>query len=339
MAKYMKLVETAMRRTGRTLDGCPLSIDVLAECVGLNMFTGRARHGVNWTPEYNNRCDVNYKLDLRHPITEEPLPDSEHLRPFVAEQIAPCLQVASLARKTWVSFCANANSWVTPGAPSGCHIRYDDPDANPIRGDVTKRILFEYLDSANLIPFLDSEPYVLGSALKYENEKARTIYSTGIIDYTIMTYVLGPLDANWTLMPHTECALSSLEEIHAAQRRVRLADTHHTYTSMGDYADFNRQHTLAAQALVFDVIAQLMSEGSAGDSDYARAARWCRDALLNQYVYFPHPVSPRRSEETIARGPGWRVTRHTRHHAFRVVQGLFLGVRGTSYINTVLNAA
>lgn len=89
-----------------------------------------------------------------------------------------------------------------------------------------------------------------------------------------MSYVLAPLEANWPLMPHTECALSSLEEIHAAQRRVRLADTHHIYTSMGDYADFNRQHTLASQSLVFDVIAQLMSEGAAGDSDYACAAHW-----------------------------------------------------------------
>lgn len=50
-------------------------------------------------------------------------------------------------------------------------------------------------------------------------------------------------------------------------------------------------------------------------------------------------MSERRSEETIARGPNWRVTRPTQHHAFRVVQGLFSGVRGTSYINTVLNAA
>lgn len=118
------------------------------------MFTGRGRHAVDWTPEYNNRCDPRYKLDLRHPITGKPLIDSEHLWPFIIEQIAPCLQVATLARQTWASFCANANSWMTPGAPSGCHIRYNDPCANPIRDDVTKRILFEYLGSAHLLPFI-----------------------------------------------------------------------------------------------------------------------------------------------------------------------------------------
>lgn len=44
MAKYLKFVETAMRRTGRTIDGRPLAIDMLAGCVGLNVYwTGTPR--------------------------------------------------------------------------------------------------------------------------------------------------------------------------------------------------------------------------------------------------------------------------------------------------------
>lgn len=182
------------------------------------------------------------------------------------------------------------------------------------------------------MPFLDSEPYILGTASdKFENGKARAIYSTGIIDYTVMTYVLAPLEASWSLMPFTESNPSSLEEIHAAQRRVQLADQHHIYTSMGDYADFNRQHTPVAQAMVFDVIADILDQAGASSCDFARASRWCRDAMKNQYVYFPTPLSPPRSQEIIARGPGWHVTRPTRRNAHRVQLNAYINFREDPY--------
>lgn len=55
---------------------------------------------------------------------------------------------------------------------------------------------------------------------------------------------------------------------------------------MGDYADFNRQYSLTAQALVFDVIADLISDAGYPDCDYVKDARWCAVTLTHQYVYF-----------------------------------------------------
>lgn len=65
--------------------------------------------------------------------------------------------------------------------------------------------------------------------------------------------------------------------------------------------------------------------------------RGCAQALENQFVYFPPPIGKARTREEISSGHGWCVTRPTEDGAHRVLQGLFSGVRGTSFINTVLN--
>ena len=68
-AAVLKDFETAMRRTGRWADGSLLTIDELGQAVGLNMFTGRGRNAMVWEPEFLNRCDERYRIDITDPDT------------------------------------------------------------------------------------------------------------------------------------------------------------------------------------------------------------------------------------------------------------------------------
>ena len=60
--KTLEEVGTAVRRTGRWLDGNELSTQTLGHIVNANLFVGRARFSVKWEPEYHNRCDPDYQL-------------------------------------------------------------------------------------------------------------------------------------------------------------------------------------------------------------------------------------------------------------------------------------
>ena len=68
-AAVLKDFETAMRRTGRWADGSLLTIDELGQAVGLDMFTVRGRNAMAWEPEFLNRCDERYRIDITDPDT------------------------------------------------------------------------------------------------------------------------------------------------------------------------------------------------------------------------------------------------------------------------------
>lgn len=96
-------------------------------------------------------------------------------------------------------------------------------------------------------------------------------------------------------------------------RRLELIKTDGILGTMLDYEDFNYQHTLEAQSLVFNVIRSLMSP-TLYPSDLFRAVQWCAGACLNQWCTFPGDTKP-----------------------IRITQGLFSGQRGTNFLNTILN--
>ena len=100
---------------------------------------------------------------------------------------------------------------------------------------------------------------------------------------------------------------------------------------MGDYADFNRQHSLPAQAAVFYAILDEFDTLPGVSPDLYRAVQWCAEALLNQMVYLPRINLDNRSYFVASTGPGYRVLIPTGDNGLPVVQGLFSGVRATNY--------
>lgn len=94
-----------------------------------------------------------------------------------------------------------------------------------------------------------------------------------------------------------------------------LVQTENGIGTILDYDDFNIQHTLEAQAAIFDALNQVVDHSNV-HSDYSKAVKWCRDAHMNQWAYFPGEEEPT-----------------------KIVQGLFSGNRGTNFLNTILNLA
>nr|UUV42459.1 MAG: RNA dependent RNA polymerase [Hameenlinna totivirus 2] len=181
---------------------------------------------------------------------------------------------------------------------------------------INKHVLFEKLTAEEMNEWIDSEPKTeaVGSE-KYEMGKARAIYGTKPVDYAISAYVLNEIEPRMNLIVGIEAGLTGLDVIAGLFERRRRAMTPRTECSMIDYKDFNYQHTLKAQAVVFDAIARLF-EFVRAHPDKAKAARWTSEALLNQWCRFPGDKS-----------------------AIKITQGMFSGCRGTNFINTTLNLA
>ncbi|KAI0978546.1 hypothetical protein GJ496_003926 [Pomphorhynchus laevis] len=109
---------------------------------------------------------------------------------------------------------------------------------------------------------------------------------------------------------HINAVPESTRKMHS---RMQAMNNDTPYGLMLDYADFNIHHTLRIQSHVFEEIVRLTMHRS-WLSDYIRAAGWCAQAMLNSNTYYPD------SKELI-----------------RVKQGIFSRLRGTAFINTILN--
>lgn len=103
-----------------------------------------------------------------------------------------------------------------------------------------------------------------------------------------------------------------IHEVADIGRRLGVVGTDSIECSMLDYADFNYQHTLEVQFMLFDVVLGAVSRY--GNADLTKAATWVRDAQLNQSFTVPNDSSEH-----------------------QVTQGMFSGVRSTDFMNTILN--
>ena len=112
--------------------------------------------------------------------------------------------------------------------------------------------------------------------------------------------------------------------------------------SMGDFANFNLQHTLEVLSTVYSVLEDICVQKGIVNVDIFRALRWCQKAHLNQAVYFPDAEDKAKSYRVIghgtdAKGKRYSVKVPTADKAEQTHQGMFSGHRGTSFDNTMLN--
>lgn len=143
----------------------------------------------------------------------------DKLRGVLIEHLSPLVRKVDLQKYTWNVFCMDAKSWVAFGSMCGVKIEYADARMNPLNCNAGKRTLYEYLGADVLKSFLHKTPAVIGSASdKYDNGKARAIYSTGIVDYTIMSYVLRPLERKFAELEHVEDGVGGYDEIAVLSR-------------------------------------------------------------------------------------------------------------------------
>lgn len=313
-AKYWKCVSTALRRTSRWPDGGHATLAEVTSCSYFELPTGRSVNISDWTEERKKRteCVVN----LRPPLCEaEPneLSNGMYLQLLRVELDVIMRQLirSSDIWPTWEVAVKTRQSWVSAGSSGGARIMVEGQNER-----LNKQAYFETISKEEMLTWLESEPAIRAVASeKFEMGKARAIYGTLPTDYAIMSYVIGSSERKLWRVDGVESGLSGLDEVMCVVRRAQVAATQGTECTMIDYADFNYQHTLPAQALVFSTMADRLREVRA-NPDVVRACDWCAKALLNQWCTYPNIAGP-----------------------VRITQGMFSGCRGTNFLNTLLNVA
>lgn len=312
-SKYLNAITTALRRAQYWPDGSKADLIDITQCSYWELCIGRSIMKSDWPQEFANRMKIHLPLKLPHHQSANAKTDFEY-RKKLREHLADIVGELVTSNQRWTSFedfVHDRQSWLAGGSSGGQHMVYDDK-----RMPIDKRTYFEHITSAEIIAWLDTEPKIQAVASeKFEQSKARAIYGTKCIDYTIMTYVINKIEPNLHNIEGVEGGLSGMDEIRAIFRRADICAEYDAECSMLDYADFNRQHTLEAQACVFEELTKILERYSK-HKDVIKASRWCAQALLNQWVSFPHVDGQHKT-----------------------IQGLFSGIRGTNFINTILNVA
>ncbi|UUV42219.1 MAG: putative RNA dependent RNA polymerase [Hameenlinna totivirus 1] len=308
-----KLISVALRRSAHWPDGSRASLTEVAQCAGWELAIGRSGNVSNWDDEHRRRTKEKMYLKLGEEGERSKESNDRYLirlKAALTDLIRPIVVGAHL-KESFHDFVLNRQTWVSSGSTGGEKMQVE---GEYIR--INKHVYFETLTTKEMEAWLESEPKTDAVASeKFESGKARAIYGTKPIDYAISAFVLAEIEPRMNLIEGIEAGLTGIDVLSGLMHRKKTAQEIGTECSMIDYADFNYQHTLEAQALVFEVVAELFEHfGAHGDK--VKAAKWTSDALMNQWCRFPLSAE---SE--------------------KITQGMFSGCRATNFLNTILNRA
>lgn len=144
---------------------------------------------------------------------------------------------------------------------------------------------------------------------KLEHGKGRALYSCDTLSYYAFSWLLGPVERKWAgrrviLDPGSDGVLGLLNRV-----RGLVASSGFSCFAMLDYSDFNSQHSLQSQKIVIE---ELLEHVGAANTPLGRLLV---NSFDNMWVYLNGRLLGRASST------------------------LMSGHRGTSFINSVLNAA
>nr|UUV42583.1 MAG: RNA dependent RNA polymerase [Vaasa totivirus] len=291
------------------------SLEEVTGAAGWELSIGRSMNKTDWEEERTKR--VNRYIPLGPPTVspKSEITNSEYCI-TLKEQLGIIMrQLVTKPRRrdSWNDYVEDRQSWCSSGSTGGKRLKLSTDES--VR--LNKHAYFEILTKEEMISWLDSTPVTRATASeKFELGKSRAIYGTQPEDYVISSYVLDGIETQLHRVDGVESGLLGLDFIATMVRRCSAVETDGTECTMIDYADFNYQHTLQAQSLVFQVLSEVLKVMN-HHPDKIRACNWVADALLNQECRFP-------GQEAI-------------YH--KIKQGMFSGCRGTNFINTLLNLA
>lgn len=308
---YFKAISIAIRRNSLWYDKENANLQEVTACASWELSLGR--HGMisDWKQEKENR--VSKPLYLRLPdsdIIDVHSNDAyiEFAEPIMDDIMRQIMPEGSIW-KSWEKFCYERNSWLSSGSAGS---KYLERGNKKVR--LNKRSYMETIPIKDMVTWIDKEPEIIAIASeKFEMGKARAIYGTEVEDQCLMSYLLNILEPRLHLVDNIECGLVGKKEVLSIIRRMNIVARDKEECTMLDYSDFNLQHTLAIQSLVFKCIKKELIKRNA-HQDSITIADWCQRAMMNQKVQFPGDTK-----------------------AINVVQGLFSGMRGTNFVNTLLN--
>lgn len=302
---YFKIVSTAVRRTSRWANGESLSVNQVASTAYMELAIGRAANLTDWDDEIAKRCGPT--LPLVDPFTGEDfnIGLKEHIRDII-KSILP----AKDRWGSWDTFIKSRQKWSPAGSAAGARCVVEGEEIR-----VNKHSFFEMTPTSEVLAWLDSPPALRArGSEKLEAGKARAIYGTSPVDQTIIAYLIGPLEKNLGRVKEFVNGHNGAHEVADIGSRLNNASMEDIECTMLDYADFNYQHTISVQTLLFEVIEEEVTPFL--NPDLNKAARWAVLAQSRQYVKGPNCSK-------------WNL----------VTQGMFSGVRSTDFMNTILNDA
>lgn len=309
---YFKAIGVAVRRSSRWVDGTNLPGEAVCYLSYWEMCLGRMTSQSDWVEEKRKRCGEYMFLKPPDHIGDATFETNERYLTLLKPHLYTVLcQIIDKNEKqlSWSQFVQQRQLWITGGSAGGEKILIDGEMRR-----IDKKVYFETLQSSEIEAWLYSDPKIEASGSeKYEITKPRAIYGATSQSYIIMTYLTKQMESAMNKVDGLEDGLNDLQEIAASHRRVRLSNDPLVHTTMIDYTDFNYQHTMAAQSLMFEVIKDILVAKQC-HNDLITAALWCQRACLNQWVKFP-----------------------MEHEYHRVTQGMFSGIRCTNFMNTILN--
>nr|UUV42252.1 MAG: putative RNA dependent RNA polymerase [Hattula totivirus 2] len=310
-----KAISIAIRRTGHWPCGREATLEEVTNCAAWELATGRSMNKSDWDEERRKRTTV--KIPLGDPT--DPIKNEETNKEYIADlkevlaEIMGELVGKPTCRDSWPDYVENRQSWCSSGSTGGKKFKLSTDES--VR--LNKHAYFEIVTKEEMVGWLDSEPEIVASASeKFEMGKARAIYGTQPIDYSISSYVLDNIESRMYNVEGVESGLVGQDFIATMIRRCAAVEQPGTECTMIDYADFNYQHTLEAQHAVFEALSEAMRRKNY-HPDKIKACDWTAKAMLNQWCWFPGPDRQK----------------------VRVTQGMFSGCRGTNFLNTILNVA
>lgn len=311
---YFKAIGTAIRRCSKWVDGTTLPQEDVCQLSYLEMCLGRIPSTSDWENERKIRCGETAYLKLPHqdlPTTKSTNDDFLVLLRKELYDIFDKMILPKDITMSWPDFVQQRQIWVTSGSAGGKKLYIDKEYRR-----VDKKVLFEALTTEEILSWLYSIPQVtaVGSE-KLEITKPRPIYGADNPSYMILTFLTRLMEFRMNRVEGFQDGLSDIQEVDSILDRIKLISQEGVQATMVDYADFNYQHTLACQSLMFEVITDILKEKGA-HPDMIKAGEWATAANLNQKVKFPQ---------------------HDEY--FKVTQGMFSGIRTTNFMNTVLNKA
>ncbi|BAM36036.2 RNA-dependent RNA polymerase, partial [Persimmon latent virus] len=334
--KLLKACSTFIRKSSCDLTQTKVRAEDVAVLTYFDLGFGRSMNRSDWQEEIDNRGFR--KHHIQHPrapnvskalvselktvaFGDNTLPDPKFEQAIRAKLAGYCrkLVLGKKTKETMARFYRRRNDWMASGSSGGYKSKtmgelINGEGAGPI--SVDKRVWAEEHDFKHILRYMRSAPKELARASeKYENGKSRAIYGVAPEHYVINTYVTQGMEERLHNIPGLEKGATGVTELGYIKKRCNITANARKECTMLDYADFNVQHSLSCQYILFDEMLKAGVEVGACP-DWVKACSWLRDAKLNQESYFPGKSRP-----------------------VKITQGMFSGTRSTDLINTLLNLA
>jgi len=194
--------------------------------------------------------DVGHEARMRAGRHGTPAPDiypDDLLRASVRELLLNEIDFEKLAFQTVDEFWNNRWAWCVNGGHSRLAERHDARWLVPFKGQVHRRVAIESWTANPLLEW-DGKVYVSPSA-KLEHGKTRLLLACDTVSYVAFEHIMQGVEKAWkgrriVLDPGRGGAAG-------IARRVRNMTKGACYAAL-DYDDFNSQHTLRAQEILFE---------------------------------------------------------------------------------------